>query len=275
MGCDPKESLICELELLLNQTRRKLVTSQCLNFVLEQHSNELDMRLGSAMVMIKELRDDNHRSKSRPRSAERRQVVITEEVVAQNGPVTIDQVKEEVEEEVFSSTQSPNLLTKQLADSSRLVVARVGPYIVSNRGTTTKCMDISMFKSLNKRKIACPYCPQKCCSQNDLRRHLRHHTGEKPFQCPVEGCDTRFTRKFSINKHLRTVHIKSPLKCSKCPFSTESRLTLAKHAAVHCIMAVTRCDVQEGDTEFEKRDQIDCNDDLELETHHKELITGD
>lgn len=209
MGCDPKDFLISELELQLNETRRRLATSQCLNLVLEQLSNVLEKRLESAISTNKKLRDENGRLKYRTQSAARSHVAAIEEAVAENGPVAINKIKDEaedVEEEVFNS--SPNLLTKKIVDSSTGFAARNISQTTRNRRSASKRMDISRFSSLN-RKFPCPYCSLACLSRKDLERHLLGHTGDKPFQCPVAGCDVRFTRKFAINRHLQTAHDKS------------------------------------------------------------------
>ncbi|KAI8068070.1 hypothetical protein BC940DRAFT_238535, partial [Gongronella butleri] len=37
-----------------------------------------------------------------------------------------------------------------------------------------------------------------------LARHMRKHTGEKPFQCVVPGCERRFSRFDNMMQHTQT-----------------------------------------------------------------------
>ncbi|RKP24117.1 hypothetical protein SYNPS1DRAFT_5843, partial [Syncephalis pseudoplumigaleata] len=43
-----------------------------------------------------------------------------------------------------------------------------------------------------------------------LISHMRGHTGEKPFHCPVPECDKSFSRSDALTKHLKCQHPDAP-----------------------------------------------------------------
>ncbi len=47
----------------------------------------------------------------------------------------------------------------------------------------------------------CAFCLRRFWSAEDLRRHMRTHSGERPFQCDV--CSRKFTLKHSMLRHKR------------------------------------------------------------------------
>uniref|UniRef100_A0A3Q3KLF7 C2H2-type domain-containing protein n=1 Tax=Monopterus albus TaxID=43700 RepID=A0A3Q3KLF7_MONAL len=58
---------------------------------------------------------------------------------------------------------------------------------------------------VDKRKKICSVCGKRFWSLQDLTRHMRSHTGERPYQC--QTCERTFTLKHSLVRHQR-IHLK-------------------------------------------------------------------
>ncbi|KAK7072379.1 hypothetical protein SK128_024908, partial [Halocaridina rubra] len=52
--------------------------------------------------------------------------------------------------------------------------------------------------------LHCVVCGRSFGRTEDLRRHVRTHTGEKPYSCSL--CSFRAAVKSSVYRHMRTVH---------------------------------------------------------------------
>jgi uncharacterized Zn-finger protein len=57
--------------------------------------------------------------------------------------------------------------------------------------------------SNQKKKFSCPTCKKVFSCVGHLQRHVRMHTGEKPFQCPFDNCNSRFSRHDNMMQHYR------------------------------------------------------------------------
>ncbi|XP_042741034.1 zinc finger and BTB domain-containing protein 8A isoform X1 [Lagopus leucura] len=68
--------------------------------------------------------------------------------------------------------------------------------------------------ALPRLRFKCPFCTHTVKRRADLKRHLRCHTGERPYPC--EACGKRFTRLEHLRNHFQTIHQAGKLICRKC-----------------------------------------------------------
>ncbi|KAK0478461.1 hypothetical protein IW261DRAFT_1321254, partial [Armillaria novae-zelandiae] len=53
------------------------------------------------------------------------------------------------------------------------------------------------------RKHVCQTCQKKFLKPNSLTVHIRTHTGDKPYQCPIPGCNRDFNVRSNMRRHLK------------------------------------------------------------------------
>lgn len=88
---------------------------------------------------------------------------------------------------------------------------------------------------LDIRRAKCTVCGLEMRHGGHLKQHMKIHTGEKAFACPV--CDRKFTLKFNMNLHLKNSHGATNensqsvniLECTICSVSFDQGSKLKTH----------------------------------------------
>ncbi|NXL85075.1 ZBT8A protein, partial [Alectura lathami] len=87
-------------------------------------------------------------------------------------------------------------------------------YNHGSEGMPKRLPVFSVTDDLRRMRFKCPFCTHTVKRRADLKRHLRCHTGERPYPC--EACGKRFTRLEHLRNHFQTIHQAGKLICRKC-----------------------------------------------------------
>ncbi|CAB1331459.1 unnamed protein product, partial [Coregonus sp. 'balchen'] len=94
-------------------------------------------------------------------------------------------------------------------------------------------------KMRSKAFQKCPICSKVIQGAGKLPRHIRTHTGEKPYECGI--CKVRFTRQDKLKVHMRKHTGEKPYLCTQCGAAFAHNYDLKNHMRVHTGLRPYQC----------------------------------
>ncbi|XP_051903503.1 early growth response protein 1-A-like [Hippocampus zosterae] len=87
--------------------------------------------------------------------------------------------------------------------------------------------------SSQERPYMCPAdgCDRRFSRSDELTRHVRVHTGQKPFQCRI--CMRSFSRSDHLTTHIRTHTGEKPFACAECGRKFARSDERKRHTKIH------------------------------------------
>ena len=105
--------------------------------------------------------------------------------------------------------------------------------------TNDNDIDVHLDPSQDSNKYECMKCDYQCTYENIFMEHMQSHIGEKPSMSDicelVSGVRTACEKRLSLNASA------SSLPCTVCDSKFSSKVELIKHLLVHNIHACNKC----------------------------------
>jgi hypothetical protein len=86
-------------------------------------------------------------------------------------------------------------------------------------------------QTIESNRIICPEsgCGKSFVKPSALSRHMRSHTGARPFACNFTGCKLKFAEKGNLKRHLNMHLGVKPFVCKECTMKFARNCHLIQH----------------------------------------------
>ncbi|KAI5750143.1 hypothetical protein M8J76_013175 [Diaphorina citri] len=118
-----------------------------------------------------------------------------------------------------------------LSTSNETAVDTLALAIGASEASLFNLLRLSSERQRERRTFACPFCGKCVRSKENLKLHVRKHTGERPFACLF--CGRAFGGKSDLTRHLRIHTGERPYHCEMCGKCFARADYLSKHLTTH------------------------------------------
>ena len=118
-------------------------------------------------------------------------------------------------------SQSSNIIASDGISSTLQAIAS------SSRQPSGTTASSSSSSAAGAKIAQCTLCPYKASSYSHLKRHLRTHSGERPYACTF--CSYRATQHENLKIHLRIHTGEKPFPCPHCTYRATVKHNLVRH----------------------------------------------
>ncbi|XP_026477805.1 uncharacterized protein LOC113383763 isoform X2 [Ctenocephalides felis] len=187
-------------------------------------SNEITPAAGEGIEEMSD-QDDTVDSATASASSELSKQPETSEV--EHDP-EIEMTRESVPE---VTETDPVVEPSETKSNSTLTMPPTGISMDAHEASLLNYLRADAVSRQRERRFACPFCGKCVRSKENLKLHVRKHTGERPFVCLF--CGRAFGGKSDLTRHLRIHTGERPYHCEACGKCFARADYLSKHLTTH------------------------------------------
>ncbi|XP_076244279.1 uncharacterized protein LOC143185274 isoform X2 [Calliopsis andreniformis] len=133
-------------------------------------------------------------------------------------------------------------LNGDVIDPDSTVSEKVLLDTVAEKEVMDRARNISLEKKERKEYTnKCKFCPKTFRKPSDLIRHVRTHTGERPYKC--DYCSKSFAVKCTLDSHTKVHTGKKTFRCHVCSSLFATKGSLKVHMRLHTGSKPFKCPV--------------------------------
>ena len=152
--------------------------------------------------------------------------------------------------------------------------------IVSSEATNVTSQPIKESRPSKKKSstnnvqgikyFSCCTCSRKFNTNYSLKCHMRIHSGETPYHCPMADCSRKFRRGGDLAKHIRTHTGERPFECEVCGQCFTTSNILRVHTRKHTGERPFACTYTDCDKRFSSKTNLQNH--LRMHTGEKPYV---